>query len=128
MALVVAGYWLRSRALRQNTNFTWHSFATVPNELIITGVYRYIRHPGYLGSLLVAVGLSLISIHLAFWLMVWSFLMDNAMDEENVMHLSRFGSSYDEYKTRTGMFIPKLRRRAKDFHVFGGLHPEDEVI
>jgi protein-S-isoprenylcysteine O-methyltransferase Ste14 len=127
VVLLALGLALRWLALRQNKNFTWHSFATVPKNLVTTGVYKYIRHPGYLGSMLIVVGLSLISLHLALWLLVWSFLMDNAMDEEIIIEQSGF--PYDEYKASTGMFIPKLIGRPRKLKMRpGGLHPQDEVM
>ena len=132
VAVLLLGLVIRSMAIKENPNFTWHKkspLSEIPTHIVTTGIYRYIRHPGYLGSMMIAVGLSLISLHLALWLIVWSFLMDKAIEEERVIEGAGF--PYACYRLRTGMFIPKFLRRRPE-HVqargIGTLHPSDEVM
>lgn len=127
VVLIIVGGWIRWLAIRKNSALSIHQpLGGVPHVLVTDGVYKYLRHPGYVGSMLITVGLSILSIHLTIWLLTGSFLVMHAMEEERVIEDAGF--PYASYKVRTGMFIPKLRSRAKDCQVFGGLHPEDEVI
>ena len=96
-------------------------------KLVTTGLYGYVRHPHYLGILLVLYGVSLliISIIVIFSLQSIYFLPPTllllvatlafyveALREEKKL-IRRFGREYEEYRRRVPMFIPRpsLRRR-----------------
>jgi len=72
------------------------------------GLYRYIRHPQYLALALIGLGASLywsrfiVVIAFVSMLCVYVFL---ARVEERIC-LDKFGESYREYMSRTGMFLP----------------------
>ena len=74
------------------------------------GIFKYIRHPLYLGTILYVTGLTLIftrNVGLAFTNMVIIvFIVLLAIDiEENNMILW-FGKEYLDYKNKTKMLIP----------------------
>jgi len=77
-------------------------------KLVTTGIYRYIRHPQYTGFALITLGM------MAEWatlpmLIMWPILgviyFRLARKEEADMR-EEFGSAYDEYAEKTGMFLP----------------------
>jgi len=79
--------------------------------IVIKGPYRLLRHPQYLGFLLITGG------WLIHWptiptMIMWPILVfvyyNLAKREEKEME-KRFGEKYKEYKQRVPMFIPKLR-------------------
>jgi protein-S-isoprenylcysteine O-methyltransferase Ste14 len=79
-------------------------------RLIIDGPYRNIRHPIYMGGILGAIGLCLLTqstlvfvytlvlIVMSFWLSV---------SEEPELH-KQFGQEFEQYYTTTGRFLPKF--------------------
>jgi protein-S-isoprenylcysteine O-methyltransferase Ste14 len=78
--------------------------------LITTGPYRYIRHPRYLGALLVAIGLSALFrswIGLAASIPFLGVLLFRIKDEEALLH-REFGQEWETYCKRSWRFIPYL--------------------
>ena len=78
-------------------------------KLITGGIYSKIRHPIYLGRILLNVGfliiiplLPMLIIAIAF-ILVWFLL---ALYEENTL-IKKFGKKYKNYKKKVPMFIPK---------------------
>jgi len=81
------------------------------HNIVDTGVYRYIRHPIYVGDLALLVGLELA---LNSWLVAAAValipaVLWKAIQEENVIRRSLPG--YEDYCQRTNRFIP-LRAKA----------------
>jgi protein-S-isoprenylcysteine O-methyltransferase Ste14 len=81
--------------------------------LIVDGVYRWMRHPLYTGSMLFLwlipeVSVNFFTLNIAFTL----YFIIGAMFEEKKL-ASYFGKAYLEYKARTPMFIPGLRLGSK---------------
>jgi protein-S-isoprenylcysteine O-methyltransferase Ste14 len=83
-----------------------------PKQLIVTGYYRHVRNPIYLGALLALVG------HILWsgspWVIVYSFCYGIAFHilivvfEEPGLK-SKFGTTYEEYRTRVPRWIPKFK-------------------
>lgn len=82
-------------------------------QLVTDGIYAYIRHPQYTGFMLITLGMILDWATLPL-LIMWPILFvvyyRLARYEESDME-AEFGEDYRDYKTRTGMFLPKLFRR-----------------
>lgn len=81
------------------------------HDIVIRGAYSHLRHPQYLGFLLITAG------WLIHWptiptMIMWPILVllyyKLARKEEKEME-KRFGEKYREYKQSVPMFIPKLR-------------------
>jgi protein-S-isoprenylcysteine O-methyltransferase Ste14 len=77
-------------------------------QLVTSGVYAYIRHPFYSSLLFLTWGiylkhLSWLGIFLA--MLATAFLTLTAKIEETE-NIEFFGEAYEEYMTRTKMFIP----------------------
>ena len=82
-------------------------------QLVTRGIYHYIRHPQYTGFMLITFGMICEWATLPL-LIMWPILAllyyKLARKEEADME-KEFGSSYLEYKQRTGMFLPRLSTR-----------------
>jgi protein-S-isoprenylcysteine O-methyltransferase Ste14 len=87
---------------------------------VFGGLYRWIRHPQYLG--LGAAGLGLAILWPRFLTIVlWAFMVGLyyllARDEERRM-VNQFGDQYRQYMSRTGMFLPRRLERAANHMPF----------
>lgn len=83
-----------------------------PKELVITGFYRYVRNPIYVGVLLIFLGHFL-------WFGYWALLIYTVfafigvhsfvvLYEEPTLK-RKFGTSYEDYLKRVPRWIPKFR-------------------
>ncbi len=80
-------------------------------ELVVVGIYGYIRHPIYSGVMLAAVGAALAHGHWAVVIVALSlclFFTYKSFFEER--WLMRVYSNYHAYRQRAGRFLPKLMR------------------
>jgi protein-S-isoprenylcysteine O-methyltransferase Ste14 len=83
-------------------------------KLITTGVYGYIRHPGYLAFFAVAFGSFLIipnlitMVLLAYTCVV---IYGHTLEEEKKL-LKIYGDAYERYQSEVGRFLPKLKRKS----------------
>lgn len=85
-------------------------FITV-RKVVLTGPYRWVRHPMYLGWVCVCIGVALANFSAAYFLLVTmhiSLLLYRAHLEET--QLSWHSPEYREYMNRTGFIFPKFRR------------------
>ncbi|HVW04969.1 MAG TPA: isoprenylcysteine carboxylmethyltransferase family protein [Vicinamibacterales bacterium] len=86
-----------------------------PKQLVVSGLYRYVRNPMYLGVLLVLIGESLLfqSSSFLIYALVWlacvhAFVI---VYEEPNLH-RKFDGSYDVYRTHVRRWIPGRAYRA----------------
>ena len=83
-----------------------------PKELVVTGLYRFVRNPMYCGVLAALLGLALFLE--SGRLLVYGFAVFTGFSlfvllyEEPAL-ASRFGESYDRYKAAVPRWIPRLR-------------------
>ena len=79
-------------------------------QLVTTGIYRWIRHPQYTGFLMITLGMlfewATLPMLIMYPVLVWLYVR-LARHEEAEMR-AEFGPAYDEYRARTGMFLPRL--------------------
>jgi protein-S-isoprenylcysteine O-methyltransferase Ste14 len=76
-------------------------------------VFNYVRHPIYLGEILFYLGLLMLSMSLAaflVWLMTIGFLHYISRHEERLL-LARFGTDYEQYMRAVPMWIPQLKKK-----------------
>lgn len=77
-------------------------------KLVTSGLYRVVRHPGYLSYIIaiIGIGLSLSSIlTLVFVIFIALFITWRIKGEEEML-LKEFGNEYREYMKRTKKLIP----------------------
>jgi len=94
--------------------FGWKEIFNGKGKLVTTGIYRYVRHPQYLGFLLITLGLNvwwLTIITLALWPVVIIVYYKLAKKEEKEAE-EQFGEEYLKYKQRVPGWIPRIRRKA----------------
>jgi protein-S-isoprenylcysteine O-methyltransferase Ste14 len=80
-----------------------------PKQLVVTGLYRYVRNPMYLGVLLFLVGESLFLQYRNFFLytMAWLlFVHLNVLFYEEPNLRRKFGSSYERYTAAVRRWVP----------------------
>lgn len=74
------------------------------------GIFKYIRHPLYLGTILYITGLTLLftnNVGLAFTnLMIIQFVIMGTIDHEETFMTMYFGQEYIDYMKRTKILIP----------------------
>ena len=81
---------------------------------VLSGLYRYIRHPQYLALGLAGLGLAILwprFMTVVLWLVMTIAYYLLAKDEERRM-LAAHGDTYQPYMDATGMFLPKSIEKA----------------
>jgi methanethiol S-methyltransferase len=83
-------------------------------RLVVEGLYSRIRHPQYLGFLVVSFGVLLewATLPLVILWPVLAVMYRKLAKREEEEMAARFGQEWEAYKARTGMFLPRLRRFA----------------
>ena len=79
------------------------------HKLITSGIYKYIRHPGYLGITIFMFGFclslsSVIGLLILTWLGIPVLL--NRISHEEILLIKEFGEEYLIYKNQTNKLIP----------------------
>ncbi|MDA8353693.1 MAG: isoprenylcysteine carboxylmethyltransferase family protein [Firmicutes bacterium] len=108
----IAGVWLRWKAMRTLGRFFSRNIGIQQEHRVIdTGFYRFIRHPGYLGTLITFFGFALstcwwpvVLINGCCFLIAYSY----RMHVEEKMLIAFFGSAYRNYQSRTWRLIPLI--------------------
>jgi protein-S-isoprenylcysteine O-methyltransferase Ste14 len=91
--------------------FGWKEIYKSKGELVTTGIYGHIRHPQYLGFLLLTLGMNVqwaTLITLLLWPILVILYRRLALIEEKEL-AEKFGEFYLKYKNNVPMFIPRLR-------------------
>lgn len=97
--------------LKLKQQFTYTVTKIENHQLIVTGLYKYIRHPGYLGQLIIFFG---IAISLSNWLSVLFMILPvlfgylNRIRVEEKFMIQQMGQKYIEYQNRTKKLIPYI--------------------
>jgi len=92
--------------------FAWSRIHSAQGALITDGVYAFVRHPQYLGFLLITSGMLVQWVTLPAALMwpILVFLYYRLAKEEEKEMEEAFGKEYITYKRRVSMFVPILGR------------------
>ncbi len=79
--------------------------------MVISGPYRYVRHPFYLSFLLglTGVGLAMANWFFLVGLVPFGFIVARTRIEEAKL-VERFGVEYEDYMRRVGRFFPRFMR------------------
>jgi protein-S-isoprenylcysteine O-methyltransferase Ste14 len=82
-----------------------------PKELVVQGLYRYVRNPMYLSVLTIVAGeiiLTRSSALLWYWLAFFVAANLFVRGYEEPYLRAQFGESYDRYRRDVGRWIPRL--------------------
>lgn len=89
----------------------WQLIYKNDDKLVTEDIYQYIRHPQYLGIIIITVGM-LIQWPTLVTLIMWPILMVAyfrlARREERAME-ALYGEPYRHYQAQTPMFFPSLK-------------------
>ena len=94
--------------------FGWKGIHEAKGQLVTTGIYGHVRHPQYLGFLLLTLGMNL-EWTTFFTLLLWpviAVLYYRLAKKEEKESEETFGEEYRKYKQSVPMFIPRLRTKA----------------
>ena len=107
IVLFVLGSWLNSYA--EYARHTWKQRAENRGRLYTLGLFRYSRHPNYLGDLISFTGLCLVAgrwTSLAIpMIMLAGFVFANIPMLDSHLH-DHYGATFDRYAARTRKLIP----------------------
>jgi len=95
--------------------FGWRQIYLARSDLVTNGIYRYIRHPQYIGFFLIIFGFliqwpTLITLAMApilFW------MYRRLARREELLMIDQFGDDYRDYMTRVNGFIPHISWQKK---------------
>lgn len=112
MTLVVIGLVIRIHSMLTLKQFFFYSVAISENQKIIeTGLYKFLRHPGYLGQLIIFIG---ISISISNWISILAMMIPASIGflyrikvEERFLR-EQIGDDYVNYQKRTKRLIPMI--------------------
>jgi protein-S-isoprenylcysteine O-methyltransferase Ste14 len=112
MVIFVVGLLIRIHSILTLKQYFTYSVSTVENHKILeTGLYQFIRHPGYLGQLIIFLG---ISISISNWFSILFMMIPVLIGylyrisiEEKFMS-EQLGEDYRIYQERTKKIIPLL--------------------
>jgi len=110
MSLIGLGLIIRVYSILTLKQFFTYSVAQVENhELIQAGLYKFIRHPGYLGQMIIFLG---ISTSISNWCSILAMMLPITLAylyrikvEERFM-LEQLGDNYLNYQNRTKRLLP----------------------
>ncbi|MDF1573409.1 MAG: isoprenylcysteine carboxylmethyltransferase family protein [Bacteroidales bacterium] len=87
------------------------------DELVTDGIYKYIRHPQYVGMWLVTVGFLLQWPTFITVVIMWPVLMilyhRLSRREEKTLY-EKFGKRFEWYKARVPAYFPRFRKKYSD--------------
>jgi protein-S-isoprenylcysteine O-methyltransferase Ste14 len=110
--LVLAGLIIRVKSIMKlKQQFTYTVTKIENHELIQTGLYKIIRHPGYLGQLIIFLGISVcLSNWLSILLMIIPVLFGylNRIKVEEKFMIEQMGQKYLDYQKKTKRLIPGI--------------------
>jgi len=109
LVLLPVGSVLRVQARRTLGEYFSPVVRILPeHELIRHGIYKHIRHPGYLGELLLYFSVPLL-LHSLYGFLVMVFLIPFILYRirvEEQMLIEKFGDEYRDYMRKSKRFIP----------------------
>jgi protein-S-isoprenylcysteine O-methyltransferase Ste14 len=110
--LVLIGLIIRvTSILKLRQQFTYTVTRIENHELVETGLYKIIRHPGYLGQLIIFMGTSVcLSNWLSILLMIIPVFLGylNRINVEERFMVEQMGQKYLDYRKRTKRLIPGI--------------------
>lgn len=90
--------------------FGWRKVYYSPDKLVTGGLYKFLRHPQYLGFIMITVAL-LIHWPTILTVLMWPIILFTyiklAKKEDNFL-AQKYPQSFAEYKAQTPAFFPKL--------------------
>lgn len=111
LLVVLAGFSIRNIARKTLGNYFLNGINSLrKHKLVKHGVYRYIRHPLYLGAILLNLGIILLFSSLLGFLVMMGYIpcVLYRIQIEEKMLVERFGKEYRDYMKKTKKIIPLI--------------------
>lgn len=112
LSLAATGLFLRIKSIMTlGRHFTYTVKKITDHKLIRTGLYKHIRHPGYLAQLIIFLG---IAISLSNWISILLMMIPvtaaflNRIKVEEKFMLLQMGQEYAGYMQKTKKLIPRV--------------------
>ena len=108
--LLMLGIILQGIAIATLGRYYLPYIGTIQEHRVVNkGIYRYIRHPGYFGEMLIFIGFGFVNYNilgiLSALLICILIFYTKILPEEKIM-LKELGDEYREYMKKTKRFIP----------------------
>jgi len=90
--------------------FGWRKIYRAKGKLVTTGIYGHVRHPQYLGFLLLTLGMNILWVTIST-LLLWpilAILYYRLAKEEDKELEERFGEEYRKYEHNVPMLMPRI--------------------
>ena len=102
--LIIIGIWMISAG--------WELVYRSEGKLVMSGIYKYIRHPQYAGIYVITLGFMIqwpTLTTLILWpFVIWMYYRLARKEEQQAME--KFPEQYRRYMEKTPMFFPKLSK------------------
>ena len=85
--------------------------ADPPRHLVVSGLYRFVRNPMYLGVTLIVLGEVVLTRSLpllTYWVIWFAIVNVFVIGYEEPTLRGQFGDDYDRYTSNVGRWIPRL--------------------
>jgi len=85
----------------------------IKNKIFITdGLFQYIRHPMYVSGFIMIIGIGILFFSWSWFVILIAFTpiwyIECRIEEKHLIKL--FGEKYLNYKRKTGMSLPRIKR------------------
>jgi protein-S-isoprenylcysteine O-methyltransferase Ste14 len=90
--------------------FGWRKIYRAKGKLVTTGIYGHVRHPQYLGFLLLTLGMNILWVTIST-LLLWpilAILYYRLAKKEDKELEERFGEEYRKYERAVPMLMPRI--------------------
>lgn len=89
---------------------------TPTKELIVTGLYRFVRNPLYISGVLVLTGEAILfqSMGIIIYCMVMFGIFNVHVFMEEMLLADKFGAAYEQYRNSVPRWIPRLKPHKED--------------
>ena len=110
IVLLLVGVWVRMVAMTTlDKYFTLELVTQKDQEIIQNGIYKYIRHPAYLGTITSSLGFGLTQMNVLVIVLISTFMFVVyfiRIRKEEQMMLGVFGEKYQNYLNKTKRLVP----------------------
>jgi protein-S-isoprenylcysteine O-methyltransferase Ste14 len=91
--------------------FGWRKIYKAKGQLVTTGIYGHVRHPQYLGFLLLTLGMNILWVTISTFLLwpILAVLYHRLAKKEDKELEARFGEEYRNYKRAVPLLIPRIK-------------------
>ncbi|XP_014669588.1 PREDICTED: protein-S-isoprenylcysteine O-methyltransferase-like [Priapulus caudatus] len=115
LLIIIAGEGLRKLAMftaRSNFNHIIQTYKERDHVLVTHGIYKYMRHPSYVGWFIWTLGTQLMLCNpiclVAYTLASWRFFKERVIEEEITL-LNFFGEDYIDYQKAVPTGLPFIK-------------------